>query len=268
MSAFHGTAWLGNQADGLVYAGKVAYIYKGVMPANTSIILLDGTKEIAHSAFKDCTSLTSVTIPDSVTSIGWDAFDGTAWFNNQPNGLVYAGKVAYIYKGAMPANTSIIIIDGTKGIADGAFYECTNLTSITIPNSVTAIGLGAFIGCTGLTSVAIPNGVTSIGDQAFAACKSLTSITIPNSVTTIERNVFGVCTSLASVTIGNGVTSIRQQAFEGCTSLTGVTFRGTIPSGNFSVRDSFPGDLRDKFLAGGIGMYTRPNGSSTTWTKQ
>ena len=71
----------------------------------TSITIPDSVTSIGYSAFRDCTGLTSVTIPDSVTSIGWGAFYNTAWYNNQPDGLVYAGKVAYKYKGAMPSNT-------------------------------------------------------------------------------------------------------------------------------------------------------------------
>ncbi|MEE0953191.1 MAG: leucine-rich repeat protein, partial [Ruminococcus sp.] len=113
------------------------------MPDNTSIIIRDGTKGIAGSAFYGCTGLTSVTIPDSVTSIGGYAFEGTTWANNQPDGVVYAGRVAYGYKGTMPDNTSIIIRDGTKGIAGSAFERCTGLTSVIIPDSVTSIGFGS-----------------------------------------------------------------------------------------------------------------------------
>ena len=154
-SAFFSTAWYNNQPDGLVYAGKVAYKYKGTMPQNTSISLQDGTLGIASYAFYNCSGLTSVTIPNSVTYIGSDAFSSTAWYNNQPDGLVYAGKVAYRYKGTMPQNTSISLRNGTLGIAQKAFHNCTGLASVTIPNSVTEIGSSAFYGCSGLTSVHI-----------------------------------------------------------------------------------------------------------------
>ena len=102
---------------------------------------------IGSSAFEDCSGLTSINIPNSVTSIKRNAFDGTAWYNNQPNGLVYAGKVAYEYKGTMPSNTSIVLKEGTLGIADDAFFYCSSLTSVTIPNSVTNIGIYAFAFC-------------------------------------------------------------------------------------------------------------------------
>ena len=119
----------------------------------TSVTIGNSVTSIGACAFSDCTGLTSVTIPDSVTSIGKSAFDNTAWYNNQPNGLVYAGKVVYEYKGTMPSNTSIVIKDGTLGIADAAFLYCWELTSITIPNSVTSIGSDAFYGCDNLTSI-------------------------------------------------------------------------------------------------------------------
>ena len=107
----------------------------------------DGVTSIGNIAFKNCSGLTSITIGNSVTSIGIGAFDGTAWYDNQPDGLVYAGKVAYKYKGTMTDNTKIILEDGTLGIADDAFGGCSDLTSITIPNSLTTIGWQAFFLC-------------------------------------------------------------------------------------------------------------------------
>ena len=133
----------------------------------TSVTIGNSVTSIGGGAFYGCNGLKSITIPDSVTSTGNWAFYNTAWYNNQPNGLVYAGKVAYKYKGTMSSNTSIVLEEGTLGIADYAFEGCTGLTSITIPDSVTSIGGGAFLGCTGLTSVTIGGSVTSIGGGAF-----------------------------------------------------------------------------------------------------
>ena len=123
----------------------------------TSISIPNGVTEIGDGAFEGCSSLTSISIPNSVTYIGLAAFEGTGWFDNQPDGLVYAGKVAYRYRGTMPANTNIILKDGTLGIARSAFGNCSGLTSISIPNSVMVIGYGAFGNCSDLTSVTVEN---------------------------------------------------------------------------------------------------------------
>jgi hypothetical protein len=142
-----------------------------------------------------------------VTSIGEGAFSGTAWYNAQANGLVYAGKVAYKYKGTIPTNTIITLLAGTTGIADQAFYFCIGLTSIAIPNSVVIIGSSAFYNCSGLTSISLGTGVTSIGNYAFYNCSGITSITIPAGVTSIGAGAFYNCIGLTSITIPTGATS-------------------------------------------------------------
>ena len=216
----------------------------------TSITIPNSVNTIGQSAFYNCSGLTSITIPNSVntidayafynsgltsltipnsvTSIGSSAFDGTAWYDNQPDGLVYAGLVAYKYKGTMPSGTSITLRNGTLGIAGFAFARCTGLTSITIPNSVTTIGEWAFYGCSGLTSIDIPNSVTSIGVGAFYGCSGLTCITLGNSVTSIGPRVFSGCRGLTSIDIPNSIISIGFAAFERCTGLTNVTIGNSV----------------------------------------
>ena len=196
----------------------------------TSVTIGNSVTTIGNLAFSRCRGLTSITIPNSVTSIGNYAFDGTAWYDNQPDGLVYAGLVAYKYKGTMPSGTSIVLKEGTEGIAGKAFYDCDGLTSVTIPNSVTNIGNEAFEGCSGLTSLTIPNSVTSIGGSAFCGCSGLTSLTIPNSVTKIGDRAFCGCSGLTSLTIPNSVTSIGSSVFSGCSGLTSLTIPNSVTS--------------------------------------
>ena len=233
----------------------------------TNLIIHSGVTSIGNGAFSGCTSLTSVNIPDSVTSIGNTAFSGCTSLTsvNIPDSVT---SIDYSVFRNCTSLTSVNIPDSVTSIDNNAFSGCTGLTSIEIPAGVTSIGSGAFSRCTSLTSVNIPAGVTSIGSYMFENCTSLTSIEIPAGVTDIGSYAFSGCTGLTSIEIPAGVTSIDRYAFQNCTGLVKVVFNGTITSANFHSYTLFPGDLRDKYLAGGIGTYTRPSGSSTTWTKQ
>ncbi len=183
---------------------------------------------IGNSAFRYCSGLTSVTIPNRVTNIGDGAFYECYRLTSVtiPNSVTSIGEVAFSDCYGL---TSLTIPNSVTSIGDGAFSGCSGLTSVTIGNSVTSIGDDAFRYCTGLTSVTIPNSVTSIGDGAFWVCSGLTSVTIPNSVTSIGYAAFCRCTGLTSVTIPNSVTSIGYNAFEDCSGLTSVTCFATTP---------------------------------------
>ena len=187
----------------------------------TSVSIPASVIRIGQQTFEGCTNLETVSIPEAngVTDVGGDAFSGTKWLNDQPNGVVYVGKVAYLGKNV---SGDIIINDGAVSISEEAFLNCTGLTSVTIPNSVTYIGSSAFGGCTNLTSITIPNGVTEIFSSAFSG-SGLTSITIPNGVTDIGYEAFKGCTSLTSVTIPASVQTIMNGAFYGCYNLKTVT---------------------------------------------
>ena len=212
-----------SKIDGKAVTSIGSYAFYGCTSLK-EVTIGNGVTNIGEGAFVNCTNLTDVAFGNSVTNIGSNAFYGTSWYYNQPDGVVYAGKVAYKYKGEMPKNTKITLKDGTIGIAGLAFsdYNYTNnlinLTGITIPDSVTNIGDRAFWGCTNLTDVTIGNGVTSIGKSAFESCVSFNA-KIPNSVTNIGDRAFCGCTNLTDVTIGNSVTSIEYGAFRYCTSL-------------------------------------------------
>ena len=206
----------------------------------TSVTIPDSVTTIGDRAFYACSSLTSVTIGDSVTTIGVDAFASCSSLTSItiPDSVTTIGDRAFYDCDSL---TSITIPDSVTTIGDDAFYDCDSLTSVTIPDSVTTIGDGAFNGCSGLTSITIPDSVTTIGNYAFYDCDSLTSVTIGDSVTTIGDGAFDDCSSLTSVTIGDSVTTIGNYAFYYCTSLTSVTIPDsvtTIGGGAFYGCDS------------------------------
>ena len=226
---YHGTAsgspWgalvvNGYEEGDLFYADSTKTHLAGCKYAATSVTIPNTVTSIGDEAFSPCYYLTSLTIPNTVTSIGEYAFNGC---NNLAN---------------------ITIPDAVTSIGAGAFAYCSEFTSITIPNSVTSIEDKTFLGCNGLTSVTIGNSVTSIGASAFQYCNSLLSITIPNSVTSIGAGAFKYCFDLASVTIGNSVTSIGNNAFSGCGEIAEITSRSsvapTLGSNVFDRADTIP----------------------------
>ena len=204
------------------------YVY-GFYPLTTVIIpetvTNNGTTysvtSIGRNAFQ-YSFLTSITIPNSVTSIGEDAFYNCSSIDT----VVWNAKnCADFDSNGSPFSSEIRSFTFGNEVEHIPAYLCRymkNLTFLTIPNSVTSIGGEAFRNCSSLTSITIPNSVTSIGWQAFYDCSSLTSVTIGNSVTSIGGSAFAYCSSLTSVTIPNSVTSIGVEAFSYCDSLKSV----------------------------------------------
>ncbi len=221
----------------------------------TSISFPESVTSIGAQAFENCSGLTSISFPESVTSLGERAFDGTPWYDNQSDGMIYIGKVAYKYKGEMPEGTQIVLKEGTTEISWLAFSRCTGLISISIPESVTSIGAGAFNGCTGLASISIPKSVTSIGQQAFLNCTGLTLVNFGCTLTMYYHGIEGIfrgCNNIKflildcevvnnilfgssrltiqSVTLGDHVKTIDSEAFQFCPSLTSVNFSNSATS--------------------------------------
>ena len=196
----------------------------------TNYTIPNSVTTIGNQAFSGCNSLTSINISNSVTTIGWAAFSDC------------------------DSLTSINIPNSVTTIGNGAFRDCKSLTSINIPNSVTTIGKDVFWGCKSLTSINIPNSVTTIGKAAFCRCESLNSINIPNSVTTIGSLAFACCLSLTSINVPNSVTTIENRAFTSCESLTSINIPNsvtTIEDGAFQGCENIPShiesDIRQRF---------------------
>ena len=215
---------------------------------------------IGWDAFSGCYSLTSITIPDGVTSI-----DGWAFYNCYKLTKVYAESLeswlnisffSYSSYWSNPCSngaelyingelvTDIVIPDGVTSIGNSAFEGCKSLTSVTIPDSVVSIGYSAFSGCTSLTKVYAESleswlnisfdnrgNPCSNGAELYINGELVTDIVIPDGVEKISDYAFSGCYSLKSITIPDGVTSIGFSAFSGCTSLTSIT----IPDGVTSI---------------------------------
>jgi uncharacterized repeat protein (TIGR02543 family) len=206
------------------------YNYMKGKASLTSIILPDGVTSIGENAFSYCPNLTSIMLPDGLISIGNRAFLECVRLTsiNIPNGVTYIGSIVF---GGCRNLTAINIPNGITSIEPSTFTGCNSLTSINVPDGVTAIGSGAFARCGRLISVNIPDGVTAIEDATFGACISLSSINIPDGVTTIGESAFSDCRGLTSITIPDGVFSINGSVFFGCSSLTSII----LPDGVTSI---------------------------------
>ena len=224
---------------GVINISNIAFAYASNL---ISVTIPDSVTTIGNYAFRDCTNLASVIIPNSVKSIGNGAFYNCHKLIQKENGIHYVDTWVV---GCDSNVTSAVIKEGTVGIANAAFANCTSLTSVTIPDSVSNIGSYAFQYCSGLTSVTIPPSVTSISNHMFDACTGLTSVTIPDSVTSIGSCAFDRCSGLTSVTIPDSVVVIGNSAFSRCSNLTSIIFEnkegwkaGNTPISNMELSDN------------------------------
>ncbi len=218
-------------------------------------IIGEGVTNVGVEAFDSCYNLTTVELPNGLTSIGDRAFLSSALSNiDFPSSLTSIGDSAFWDCRSL---TNIIIPNGVKSIGNDAFEKCIHLISVVIPESVISIGGAAFSECSALTSISvapmnnnyysdeygclyskdqtvlmqypsgnsrttyeIPDGVTNIRVRAFEDSSNLTSIVVPNSVTSIGEEAFRDCTKLERIELPDGLTSINGRVFLGCTALT------------------------------------------------
>ena len=186
--------------------------------------------EIGEYAFKDCSRLTSLTLPAGITTIGRNAFSGCSGLTSLtlPAGITTIGRNAF---DGCSGLTSLTLPAGITSIGGYAFSGCSGLTSLTLPAGITSIGFGAFYGCSGLTSLTLPAGITSIGFGAFYGCSGLTSLTLPAGITSISDKAFYGCSGLASIYVyAEKVPKMDSDAFKGCDAKNCILY---VPKGTY-----------------------------------
>jgi len=197
----------------------------------TKVTIPDSVKSIGDCAFAGCESLTDITIPDSVISIGDDTFVETEWLNIQK-----ANNDLLIVNGTLIDGTScsgeVILPDTVTSVSSKAFYHCKTITGIIIPDSVTNISTAAFEGCVNLTNVSFGENskLDSIGSAAFFECSNLADINIPDSVTSIGSSAFCKCSSVKSIKIPDSVSIIDIYTFQECSGLESIVIPDSVTS--------------------------------------
>ena len=189
------------------------------IPSTIKSVCITGGSKIGGFSFYNCNHLTSITLPDSITSMNFNTFAGCDQLIVTENGIHYVDTWVI----GCDSDVSVANLRASaKGIADQAFRAKKNLTSVTIGNSLVTIGSYAFYDCFNLTSVTMGDSVKSIGDFAFRSCMRLTSVIFGKSVSSIGIHAFYHCANLATVDIPDSVTSIGTEAFGACLKLTSI----------------------------------------------
>ena len=214
--------------NGMPVAAIADFMFAGSTEL-TSITLPDSIKTIGKKAFSNCAKLTNVYIGSSAETIDEQAFyacpklqrisistDNKTYHSE--NGSLYKGDSLLIYAGSNNA----VISDTTASIGNYAFFGRTELSSVTIPESVKSIGDYAFSGCLGLKSIIIPDSVTTVGTHCFLSCTELAAVKLGDSLRAIPNSCFHSCTSLKNVHIPDSVTDIDTHAFYSCDSLSAL----------------------------------------------
>lgn len=209
---------------------------------------------IADNAFEGCSNLKKVTIQcnkigrnfcnlprlkdividntDNILEISKDAFIGTEWYNNQPDGLIYYDNLLLGYKGELP--DSVIIKEGCNYIP-ASFFKGDNVKYVEIPTSITTIPDSMFYGCETLESVKMHNDIQKIGNYAFSNCTSLHNMNLPTTLTELGKGTFAGCENLENIEIPAGVTKINSYTFSGCNNLLAVELPDSMDVIGFSA---------------------------------
>ncbi|MDE6275584.1 MAG: leucine-rich repeat domain-containing protein [Clostridia bacterium] len=213
--------------NGILYGNNqkdLLFVPRRNFPGN--IQLLEGVTKISVGAFKDCTSIMDIAIPDTITSIDAHAFEGCTSFTtiHIPYGVTTLGNYAF---SGCTALTGISLSSTLTSIGSHAFEGCTQLKKINIPHTVTTIESDTFSGCTSLTDVSLSTATTTIKSYAFDGCSSLENINFSQTVTSIGDYAFRNCESLATITLRPSMKTLGNYCFSGCSSLTSIVFSGT-----------------------------------------
>ncbi len=201
------------------------------------VVFSPKTKTIGRSAFEFCTALSNVTLPEGLETIGGSAFSATsltsivipdsvttlysAFGNNESFKSITLGKGVKTLQcfGYCTGIESFVIPETITAIGDVAFQGCTNLREVIIPDSVKKIGGNAFEGCVSLRTLSLPDGITTIASGAFSGCSALEEIKLPAGLTTLDNHAFVLCTSLKRIELPASVRVIGESCFSSCTAL-------------------------------------------------
>ena len=197
-----------------------------------SVTIPESVTSIGQSAFESCFSLDSLIIKDAATSIGASAFDGCSHLTTLSLGKNITTIGDYAFQGCSYL-TNVTIPQSVTSIGRQAFY-LTDLNTLTIKGPIKSMGYAAFAGCTNLTSLSLYDGIQTIGEGAFINSTSLEAVTIPQSVTSIGASAFVNCSNLSTITIPEKVTTIESNTFNGCSHLESIM----LPAGLTSFQDS------------------------------
>lgn len=212
--AFKETVWFDNLPNGLVYIDKAAYAFKGLMSTPTAISITEGTKSITEGLFANQTYLTKVTVPSTLTYMGYEVFEGCRSLG-EVEWNAEDCKFGQTYGAPFSATALYTITFGEKvrKIPDGLCSGCRYITEVKMPASVVEVGESAFSDCSGLEAVGFSENMTSIEARAFLDCAKLSELILPNSLREIGENAFSGCTGLETLSIPESVDSIGRSAF-------------------------------------------------------